>query len=1166
MKIHELDQSYCFNQMKRISLAEYEQFMEDWESGMPYKEIQLKYGFSKGYIHKLKQSPPKYVLKAIATLKSNKTIKSMSTQTEKCESMSTQTEKCDDMEDASLTIFTQTESERIFHEHELEKIADEIPVLSCAENSSTNEFQEMDILSQNVSENDQTIQLSKWENNSCWIDCLFETLYMIWFEKRTYFREGEWEVGSLFSFMLEQFKLRSFDETKLSESRNNFHARLCSFLNISFGKTWSTDWLDSTISNEEKHVARKIFASPSKFCEMCDAKESPCGTISLTETEIQNEISSGDIMKFLNKNCSMCGKEIKHDFKIIVVQVMGTQSKQRNVRIINTLQLNDDIFHLNSCIQARREDGGHFYCFFKHNNESFQHDGLLDSGKAVKIKWPETFNFPNILVYVKGMKLPQQENNFLNETPNHHYDSESSSFCSDSSDQSDDASSIENGDIDININQSLPGNHLPLFPQGVSRDINDDSVNSINFSDIATSETREFEFLEDFFIKGEIDGSPSGLSIDESFLCNSTSKLEIVHDVDSVLFSSIYLPCKEDLRLFCFPDRSATIHNQNYMQWSLESGERVFINSIPNFRFATTGLNGVFNIHIFFPRLREKKNGYWRNMMKAEEYEIFYDKILRPSLLATLPQDMHKEFPISYQNANFNSITPKGTFKFIGYLCSHIYIENLVKEMRYVVANNSELLIFKDFFFHIHAKNLKLAIRSSMSDIIEIFTENYSCFEWSRIDRRHIFIDLGLEIFPSNNSVCLWNLSFCRKYLKAIGLKQVESLNWCWTSEIGGARAHSVRFNKVFPGLVFAQMYMCEKNLLYSYGMQHIYALSLQDVAHNSTRYLSVKDGLLKMWNDAKKISYGVRCEYRVNINNFHECLHQMRHYSLDFFTTSESFYIINSNMVNNFKTMIFKTLDRFKNELLSKPLTMDQKAVIATYACSVMRGLISRPDHISYHFLNKELKIKKSVEGKNLPAVPLLFQTDEAGTISVKSFDNITSHYIKRKRMFIERTSSRKRSKTDLSNEERRLNPESSANDIFIDFMKTLWKSIPGGNRAFLGNLDPSELQFSLDNVKTYVRSAKFSKAMRIAWNQRFKWYFPDSPSETSKKQGWKNLDYLETYFQWRLSASKKDIEQLKELFNSLEILPGGTPNDKLWIYKRDKNDNSTKIVFTIK
>jgi len=68
----------------------------------------------------------------------------------------------------------------------------------------------------------------------------------------------------------------------------------------------------------------------------------------------------------------------------------------------------------------------------------------------------------------------------------------------------------------------------------------------------------------------------------------------------------------------------------------------------------------------------------------------------------------------------------------------------------------------------------------------------------------------------------------------------------------------------------------------------------------------------------------------------------------------------------------------------------------------------------------------------------------------------------------------------------------------------------------------------------------------------ERFKWYFPseeDSCDHFVSRQGWKSTSYLSNWVAFRLNASEQEVQELKGRFASMELLPSGSPKDKLWV-----------------
>ena len=430
-------------------------------------------------------------------------------------------------------------------------------------------------------------------------------------------------------------------------------------------------------------------------------------------------------------------------------------------------------------------------------------------------------------------------------------------------------------------------------------------------------------------------------------------------------------------------------------------------------------------------------------------------------------------------------------------------------------------------------------------------------------------------------------------------------------------------------------MYMGEKNLLYVYSMANVYAISFQDTANNSSRFIDAINNILKLWEKAKTISYGIRCEYRINVSSFDECLKQVQEFSFEYFLENESFYILPSSDVNLYKTFVLTTINDFKNRVMPQ-ISLESQIIVSMYACMTIRGLISRPEPKLLNLLDQQLDIKNSMIAKNLPCAPGLFNKDSSVYTVAPANEKIMQYYHKNKRFLLENPPPRKRSKQDgeeynfvslpeepgitrkshgfftkeyfqipnsiptkpliaettrpiakKSNKRKRYevvvcdkprlitNMEEDYNviaypisfdtalSIFINLQSFFWTSIPGGTRNFLETLDDKLVPFNISNIKKYIRNPVMRKIRKYTWNERFFWFFPNSPLEVSNKQGWANMPYLDIYFQWKLIATAENIQELKNLFNSLEVLPGGSPKDKLWISCKGKNGEGTSIRF---
>ncbi len=65
---------------------------------------------------------------------------------------------------------------------------------------------------------------------------------------------------------------------------------------------------------------------------------------------------------------------------------------------------------------------------------------------------------------------------------------------------------------------------------------------------------------------------------------------------------------------------------------------------------------------------------------------------------------------------------------------------------------------------------------------------------------------------------------------------------------------------------------------------------------------------------------------------------------------------------------------------------------------------------------------------------------------------------------------------------------------------------------------------------------------------------------------QGWKQLEYIDLYMVWKETASQADLDELRAIFMSFEVLPGGTKADKLWITRNKAREDGTLVHFVTK
>lgn len=345
------------------------------------------------------------------------------------------------------------------------------------------------------------------------------------------------------------------------------------------------------------------------------------------------------------------------------------------------------------------------------------------------------------------------------------------------------------------------------------------------------------------------------LSFDD-YLVNSSQEFEPVWDVDSIMFTTSSLPILSDLYFYPFPNRFHTLTKNNKFTWCVNDHE-VPIYQILNVHFGKTGQNGMFHVHLFFPKMRRKVGPKWVNFMSDKQYEDLYDKVVLPSIQNILPVDCIKEYPTSYSLMSKLCCSPNGQFQFATKVITKLYVRAVLAEMRRLIESNEELDSFKGFFFHTHAKNCKLVMRSSCGDPLKQLLQSYSDFEWELVDLRYLYLDIGLEVRTTSLSptTLLWSKDFCLRYLDLLGLKSVHTHDWCATNTVGGANGSS---KLPMEQILSCQLYMCEKNTLYTYDNGQPMSFSINDAVYKNTRYKRGVSLMLQGFTESRRKSFGI--------------------------------------------------------------------------------------------------------------------------------------------------------------------------------------------------------------------------------------------------------------------------------------------------------------------
>ncbi|KAL1914188.1 uncharacterized protein VTP21DRAFT_9694 [Calcarisporiella thermophila] len=660
-------------------------------------------------------------------------------------------------------------------------------------------------------------------------------------------------------------------------------------------------------------------------------------------------------------------------------------------------------------------------------------------------------------------------------------------------------------------------------------------------SKLESSSENSMDRLIQWVVCGKDDqGKKIRLTFDDHFGFDER-EIGIAVDIDSFLWTGDVIPVKEEIKIFPFPNRSATLttHNHLYVQIPDSEGGEVRLSQIPNFELAHFGPMGNFRLLILFPRLRKRsEKGRWINFVTSKDMARFYDELLLPSILAVTTVDAHCHFPLSYDLTMKNSMTRKGEFKYPGFVLHSSFIPRVVEEMRKRVETTRSLEDFRDFFFHIYAKNLKLATKSSYSDTMSYVQEKCPSLDFEQMSSDAIMVDLGVEWYfqdkRSGARTLLWRATFLDELFqqcKATALPRRDSWNHC--STLGGKAAEwPMRIRKAIH-CAFIQAYHLEKEVLYSCtkgSKAGVLKFDPDDALFYNKRYQDSVSAMKTAWTSAKNESFGVRLEMRMSLSAFRKVFDVVQERARSF-VSKRAFAAVPTSLVSQFKLAKLKAYDeilRRQSLTAIKDRVEVQSVNLTGIIVWLIKSIISRPD--DYGSFLRQPHFVEALNGMvkfNLGAIPsfipqnlfLSFEFDEGRFAKVHGFRRTVNlrKRVQNQPHAIQASSSRNphtptdrlqpedyitrnpdayetdESDTDIElpcNEDQlkgahglERTMRQMARQIFREFKKDLWSLFPNP-AVHLSNPLYQELErvnFTIDEIKRYVRNPYFMFSVRV-------------------------------------------------------------------------------------
>ena len=576
---------------------------------------------------------------------------------------------------------------------------------------------------------------------------------------------------------------------------------------------------------------------------------------------------------------------------------------------------------------------------------------------------------------------------------------------------------------------------------------------------------------------------------------------------------------------------------------------------------ATAGLNSRFHIHMFFPRLRRQVNNKWVNFMTNDQYQLMYDFAIIPALQRVCPVDLGEKFPHSYRNAQIKARNSKGTFVFTPKDLAEELALPFFVELRRVIDSTPRLALFRDYFFHVHGKDIKMVLRNTVvSTVREALFNKFDCFEWHKFPETQFWIDVGVEYHPPPETTFVWSLPFVKQYLQSnLNMAQLQLMPWCHSKTLGGGRA----VGKVGSRILFCQLYMNEKITYCTFDDGGgIRAFNPQDVKNGSSRFINNINDYLEDLEQTQNKTFSARIEWTVLERDVEIVMQQIDTQSQNLLR-SNALYAIPTATAALFRANYVQAVARCMNSIRRWKITEEKKSIAANFVHFAVKTTISS---IIKSAIVKGFELKQGRDVNNWYTTSMV--DVEARDISTTQHDAIQLATRLGKRKLFQRsdTYSRKRQRNEglkMMTLSTAVEAIASPQDIFNLFLRSLLELFPSS----AVHLRPGQqLQgLTIQEIEEKVIRRYYSKSNE-SWSTRFQWYFPLTKDElvfTNNTQGWRQLGYWETYFDWISTDASTKRAQLMELFNQLECLPAGRPKEKLWKTCTVKNKQGTRVYF---
>jgi hypothetical protein len=644
-------------------------------------------------------------------------------------------------------------------------------------------------------------------------------------------------------------------------------------------------------------------------------------------------------------------------------------------------------------------------------------------------------------------------------------------------------------------------------------------------------------------------------------------------DIDSLLFTTTNPVALTDVKLVLLPNFFSILSKNNHLKYpvkrvfmqangqEIERNVLVGLYKIPNFEFATTGNNEVFHLHIFFPNLCERipnTKNLWRTFMTSEEYSTFYALVIE-ALQISCSDFLNQSVPFSYEAIDKNSKTQTGKYFYQSLHLSSVVFNNMIKNLKEIVVSKADPK-FQNFFFHIHAKDLKNIWQDASNGLQQIETI-YKCFQWeeSAID---FYVDVGVEILPPSDSglTYIWNSNFTKSYLEFMGSRAATHFPYCLLHDAGNTVGEVKNEN-----ICYLQTYMCDKRILSTYGNQGCIAFSQDDVLKCNSRFNTRVNDLQYILEKASEASkpYGLRMEYRVKYSYALHLLSLIQKQMPSFLNSSRFFYAIPTDFISEFKILVARGMQKIAYLSSINNLSAScSKEDIARYIEIIIKGLVAAPHPSSTSSFLKRFNVFEQMKQHNFAVLDISFNNIK-NIISKNiliSFNSTPSWKLKNPPL-IENSASSK-----LQVMVKTLTAKQMLNIILASIWNVLPKDkLVSDTRPFLPD-NQDGLTFSEDGFPPFTLNS-FEKVFqtgvigfvkvvrkRELFASMFEIFCPYHKIENFQDiHYFKQLSYINIYNIWidqSLEIKQQLHSMLKKEFMKLEVFPRSNLKDKVWCF----------------